>query len=87
MDVEFTKMSGKGQVVIPGPIRKEMHLRSGTPFAVVRKGDVIFLKKIKMPTLEDFGRLVAKGEKIARKHKLKPKDVPRIVHKHRGVKE
>lgn len=40
-----TKMSSKGQVVIPIEVRKDM--KEGTNFAVLRKKDMIVLKKIK----------------------------------------
>ena len=48
-DIEFTKMSSKGQVVIPRGIREEMNLRPGTPFAVMEQRDTILLKRIEMP--------------------------------------
>lgn len=86
MEVEFTKLSSKGQVVIPSDIRKKMKLKEGAPFAVISsRNDTILLKKIKMPSLEDFERLTKRTTEIAKKNKLKPEDIERIIHKHRGV--
>ena len=42
--MEVTKLSTKGQIVIPENIRKE--IEAGTVFIVTRKNDLIILKKI-----------------------------------------
>ncbi len=42
--MEITKLSTKGQVVIPEAIRQ--HLAVGTAFAVFRKNNIIILKEI-----------------------------------------
>ena len=72
--------------MIPSQIRSRLGLTEGTPFAVATRGDVILLKKVKIPTIEDFDRLVAKAGKSAAAHNIKPEDVEDIIHRHRGVK-
>ena len=42
--MEITKLSTKGQVVIPENIRKDLEV--GTAFNVFRKNDLVILKKI-----------------------------------------
>ena len=42
--MEITKLSTKGQIVIPEKIRKEIEV--GTAFIATRKNDLIILKKI-----------------------------------------
>jgi AbrB family looped-hinge helix DNA binding protein len=42
--MESTKLSTRGQVVIPLAIREEMHLEPGTEFMVERQADGILLK-------------------------------------------
>jgi AbrB family looped-hinge helix DNA binding protein len=42
--MEITKLSTKGQVVIPENIRKDLEV--GTAFNVFRKDDMVILKKI-----------------------------------------
>lgn len=81
--IEFTKLSSRGQVVIPKSLR--FGLEEGSLFMVFRKNDLIVLKKVETP-LERFERICKEGEKIIKKTRLKPSDVPKIVHKIRGVK-
>ncbi len=45
-EIEFTKASSKGQVVIPTRIRKKFGIKEGSVFAVAAQGDMIVLKKI-----------------------------------------
>ena len=82
-EVEFTRMSTKGQIVIPKRLREGFE--EGTPFAVLRDRDTILLKQIKLPGIKEFEFLAAKGETIAKERKIKETDVDDIVHKHRKV--
>jgi AbrB family looped-hinge helix DNA binding protein len=59
-DVQLTELSAEGQILIPDNIREEMGLSAGTPLVVVRRGDMIILKKVKLPTPEELDRLVSK---------------------------
>ncbi len=45
-DIQFTKASSKGQVVIPTRIRKKLAIKEGSVLAVADDGDVIILKKV-----------------------------------------
>ncbi|MGB8217888.1 MAG: AbrB/MazE/SpoVT family DNA-binding domain-containing protein [Candidatus Methanoperedens sp.] len=85
IEVEFTKMSTKGQIVIPKKLREGFE--EGTPFAVIRDRDTILLKKIKLPGIKEFEFLAEKGEKIARERGIKETDVDEIIHKHRKVQD
>ncbi|MFZ2411767.1 MAG: AbrB/MazE/SpoVT family DNA-binding domain-containing protein [Candidatus Methanoperedens sp.] len=82
-EVEFTRMSSKGQVVIPKKLREGFE--EGTPFAIVRDKDTILLKQIKLPGIKEFEKLVEKGVKIAKERGIKEVDVDKIIHKHRGI--
>ena len=66
-NVATTKLSSKGQVIIPENIKKNLHLKSGTKFVVVGDKDVAILKNISPPTLEEFDGLIAKARKSAKK--------------------
>lgn len=44
-----TKMSSRGQVVIPEEIRENLHLKEGDQFVVIGKGDTVILKSITPP--------------------------------------
>jgi len=45
-EVEFTKASSKGQIVIPARIRKKFAIKEGSVLAVAARDDVIVLKKV-----------------------------------------
>jgi len=46
MDLEMTRVSSKGQVVIPRLIREKLGLKSGSRLLVFGEGDTIILKKV-----------------------------------------
>lgn len=74
-EIELTTTSPKGQVVIPKGIREKLNVKEGTRFAVYGKGDTIIFKKVEMPSIEDFERLVDFGVVFARKKGIKKQDV------------
>lgn len=49
MTVATTKLSSKGQVVIPESIRKSLRLKEGDQFVVVGQGDSVIFKTISPP--------------------------------------
>lgn len=73
--VEMTTASPKGQVVIPQNLRKQLGVKPGTKFAVYGRGDTIVFKKVEMPTMEDFEKLVSWGTEFAKKKGVKEEDV------------
>ncbi len=81
-----TKMSSKGQVVIPEGIRKRLKLKTGTQFLVVGDNDVVILKNITPPSIEEFGELIAKARKIGKKVGLKKTDIRKAIMKVRATK-
>jgi len=81
-----TRMSSKGQVVIPEIIRKRLKLEEGAQFVVVGDADVIILKAISMPNLEEFDALIQQARKQAKASGLKPKDINAAIAKVRGHK-
>jgi len=55
---ELTRVSSKGQLVIPRGIRESMGIREGDTMAVAKSDGLIVLKKIRSPLLrEDFEML------------------------------
>ena len=90
-DVELTHMTSKGQVVIPSDIRKEVHAIEGTVFAVFGTKDTIVLKRIQKPKKEDFeiswSKLVKESAKKIRGRGIKERDLTKIIHRMRGVKD
>jgi AbrB family looped-hinge helix DNA binding protein len=81
-----TKMTSRGQVVIPEDIRKRLNLKVGTQFVVVGEKDVVILKSISQPSMEDFDKLIAEARKQAKETGLKRSDVHATIAKVRGRK-
>ena len=81
-----TKLSSKGQVVIPEEIRERLGLREGTQFVVVGEGDVVILKSISPPVMEEFDELVRRARGAARKAGMRPADVRRALSRARAVR-
>lgn len=59
---ELTKVSSKGQLVIPQDIRKNLNIHEGSIFAVTNTDDLIILKKIKNPLLKEDLRILNEVE-------------------------
>lgn len=87
MEVETTKMSSRGQVVIPENIRAVVYASEGTLFAVAGSKDTIVLKKIGMPSREELIRdledIAKEGRKRLEITGLKESDIPGMVQKSR----
>jgi AbrB family looped-hinge helix DNA binding protein len=79
-----TKMSSKGQVVIPEGIRKRLGLKAGAQFVVVGDKDVVILKAISPPAIEDFDELISQARKQSKKAGLKRSDISAAIKKVRG---
>ena len=77
--VSTTRMSSKGQVVIPEEIRRRLELGTGTQFVVLGEDDVVILKMVRPPSMGDFDRLVKKARAQARVAGLKRSDVSGAV--------
>ena len=74
-----TKLSSKGQVVIPQEIRRRLGLKPGAQFVVVWEGDVVVLKSLKAPDPSEFEDLVAKARASAEAAGMAPQDVDAAV--------
>jgi AbrB family looped-hinge helix DNA binding protein len=74
-----TKLSSKGQVVIPEDIRINLGLHSGDQFVVIGNKDTIVFKLLIPPSMADFDRLILEARKQARKAGLKKSDIKEII--------
>ena len=70
-----TKMSSKGQVVIPEEVRNALGLKAGAKFVVVGEGDVIILKMITPPSMSEFNDIIQEARRQARQAGMKRSDV------------
>ena len=77
--IATTKMSSRGQVVIPGSLRERLRLSAGTQFVVTGDGDAVVLKKLSPPNMTEFESLVARARKEAKAVKLAKADVATAI--------
>jgi len=86
MKSSTTKMSSKGQVVIPEEIRNELGLGPGTQFVVVGDRDVVILKALAPPDLGEFDDLIGEARRQANKAGMSEEDVRSAVDFVKGQK-
>ncbi len=79
-----TKMSSKGQVVIPEEIRKRLGLKVGSQFVVVGDKDTVILKTISPPSMKEFNKIVKEARRQAKLAGLKRSDIAVAIAKARG---
>ncbi len=79
--IATTKLSSKGQVVIPEEIRKQLGLQEGDQFVVVGQDDAVILKIIKKPVLNEFDSLIDTARRQARDARLKRSDIGKAIAK------
>ncbi len=86
-EVLTTRLSSKGQVVLPGPLRESLGLHTGEVFAIFGEDDTIVLKKIELPSDEEFESLLKWGEDFAKKKGITRSDVLNAVKEVRGASD
>jgi AbrB family looped-hinge helix DNA binding protein len=78
-DVVVTRMSSKGQIVVPKLLRDALGLGEGEMFVLFGEEDAIILKKIDMPSKKKFDEILAWGERYARKKKITRKALMKAI--------
>ncbi len=81
-----TRLSSKGQVVIPEEIRKRLKLKPGDHFVVTGDKDVVILKTLAAPRMEDFDELIAETRRQAKAAGLKKSDITAAIARVRKQK-
>jgi AbrB family looped-hinge helix DNA binding protein len=81
--IETTKMSSKGQIVIPEEVRNRLGLKTGDKFLVMGDKDVVILKALTNPSLEEFDGLIQGARKQAKEAGLKKVDISNAIVKSR----
>ena len=85
-EIATTRLSTRGQVVIPESIREQLHLEAGTPFVLIAEGDVVVLKAISTPSMSEFDPIIAKARKQAADAGLAGEEVDRAIKDSRARK-
>ena len=81
-----TRMSSKGQVVIPENIRGRLGLEEGVQFVVVGEDDVVILKTITPPSMDGFDSLIRKARQQARASGMRQSDIAKAITRARAGK-
>ena len=76
-----TRLSSKGQVVIPEEIRKRLGLKEGDQFVVIGEKDAVILKTIVPPPVVHFVGLLTRARAAARKAGIRKSDVRAAIAK------
>jgi AbrB family looped-hinge helix DNA binding protein len=84
--ITTTKLTSKGQIVIPEEIRKSMGLKTGDQFVVIEHGDTVILKAITEPSFEKFETLLKNTQLEAKKAGMKRSDIKKVIEKVRKRK-
>jgi len=85
-EIATTKLSSKGQVVIPEEIRKRLGLETGAQFVVIGDRDVVILKAIHPPEMSQFDELVGQAREAARQAGMKRSDIEQALREVRKGK-
>lgn len=74
MHFELTRMSSRGQVVIPEATRKVLGVRIGTKFAIFTDGKNVLLQPLAQPDVAGFKKIIADAEKTKAQAQAKAKE-------------
>ena len=77
--VPTTRMSSRGQVVIPEAIRIGCGFGEGTTFTVVAKGNAVMLQAIVAPPRDLFNELARESRAAAKAAGMRPRDITAAI--------
>jgi AbrB family looped-hinge helix DNA binding protein len=83
-DPEVTTVTSKGQITIPSQLRKQFGLEQGTKLMVVPTDYGLVLKKLELPSVEEFQQRVEERDETV---DLSMEEVTELVHDARGADE
>lgn len=84
--IATTRMSSKGQVVIPDSVRKRLGLKAGSQFVVVAGDDAVVLKPVAEPNMSEFDELLTEARRQARRAGVRKADITNAIRKARARK-
>jgi len=82
--VNITKISSKGQIVIPREIRERLKVREGNLFVITDQDDSICLKKIEPPKIKTWGEATKPFRNATKKSKFTEEDLFRVINEVRA---
>ena len=82
--IATTKMTSRGQVVIPEEIRKRLNLVTGVQFLMLEERNRLFLKPIQPDVNRSLSELLAEARKQAAETGMTPEDIENAIREVRG---
>jgi AbrB family looped-hinge helix DNA binding protein len=80
MAIEMTRLSERGQIVIPTEVRRSMHLKEGERFIVMGIGDTIVLRKLELSQEKlRLKRLMTEARTRAKKSGFTEKEIQELI--------
>jgi len=79
-----TRLSSKGQVVIPESLRDRFGWGEGTSFIVMGRGGAIVMQPVKSPNVSRFDAMIDDARRQARAAGLTPADLSDVVARARA---
>jgi AbrB family looped-hinge helix DNA binding protein len=86
--VELTRLSERGQIVIPSELRKSMKLKEGERFIVMGLGDTIVLRKLELSNERlRLKKLIKESREIASRVGFSEGEVEKLIRESRKAIE
>ena len=86
MNAQVLTVSSKGQISLPTSIRKLLSIDKGDKLVAYTSGDVIMLKALKLPTIEEFEKSMDEAQDWAASVGYEEQDVNEIIKSVRAKK-
>ena len=79
MNAQVLTVSSKGQISLPASIRKLLTIDKGDKLVAYTSGDMIMLKALRLPTIEEFEKSMDEAQDWAASVGYKEQDVNDII--------
>ena len=86
MPVDVLTLSTKGQLVLPNALRKNLSLSSGDKLVAYWTDGAIVLKKLDLPSENDFEKEIDETVRFAKETGIKEQDIVSEIKKYRAEK-
>lgn len=87
MATQVLTVSSKGQISLPINIRKKLSIDTGDSLSVYVTDNAIVLKKINLPSVEEFESAIKETQKWAKSIGYKENDINSIIKTFRKSKQ
>jgi len=77
--VNITKISSKGQIVIPSEIREKMNLEEGNLLIMSDSGNSIWIKKLELPKIKSWKEAAKPFRDAAKKSDFSKEDLKKLI--------